>query len=103
MSKHHDKHDVDGRWHVEISLAKHDQDVVATADLFLDDAIYEAHGHAQREPISANVAEELALARALSNLAHQLVDDASRNVDKVARAVAHYAQDTKRTYEELDA
>jgi hypothetical protein len=49
------------------------------------------------------VTEELALARALSNLAHQLVDDATRKVDKMAQAVAHYAQDAELAYEELDA
>jgi hypothetical protein len=103
MSKHHDKCLTDNQWRVEIKLAKNGDDAVATADLFLDDAVYEAHGHALRDAVSPSVAEELAVARALSGLAHQLVDDASHEVDRVARAAAGYARDAEQAYEELDA
>ena len=102
MSKHHDKR-VEDQWRVEITLTKDGDEAVATADLFLGDAVYEAHGHAPRDRSAPTVAEELALARALSTLAHQLVDDASRSVGTLSRVVADYAQDAERTYEELDA
>ena len=101
MSKHHDKHEVGGRWRVEVDLTKDGHEAVATAELFVGDAIYEAHGHAQRESFSPTVAEELAVARALSSLAHQLVDSASREVDQASRAVAAYAHEAEQAAEEF--
>jgi len=102
MSKHHDKHGED-QWRVEITLTKDGDEIVASADLFLGDAVYEAHGHAPRDRSAPTVAEELALARALSGLAHQLVDDAGRSVETLSRAVAQCAHDEERTYENLHA
>jgi hypothetical protein len=88
MSKHHHSHDADAQWRVDVDLTKDGTEAVATAELFVGDVIYEAHGHAHCESFSPTVAEELAVARALSGLAHQLIDNASRKVDRASRAVA---------------
>lgn len=103
MSKHHDKQQVDSRWRVEIDLTKEGDDAVATADLFLGDEIYEAHGHAPRDSFSRSAAaDELAIARALSGLAHQLVDDASREVGRLSGVVSRQALVAEKAYAEIE-
>ncbi|HEX4821700.1 MAG TPA: dsRBD fold-containing protein [Acidimicrobiales bacterium] len=92
----------DDGWRVALHFDDADGELVATAELFMGDHIYEAHGHTHAEVLDSNVARELAIARALSGLAHQLVDDASRNVDRVARAVATVADEAAETYATLD-
>jgi hypothetical protein len=67
-------------------------------DLFVGDAVYEAHGHTRAGELDASVARQLAVARALSGLAHQLVDDASHTVGRVARAVATVSDETSEAY-----
>ena len=87
------KHDRNGKdnWRVEVSMTSDGNERVAVADLFFGNAIYEAHGGAPRSAVSPTAAEELAVARALSGLAHQLVENVSREVDAAARAVEDYA------------
>src|SRR4051794_20854989 len=99
---HHDKHDQTNRWHVEIDLTSSDHETIAVADLFVGDRVYEASGTSRSEPFASEVAKELAVARALSNVAHQLVDDVSRRVDRAARAVSTCAEDAGRAYADID-
>ena len=97
---HHRNHQVHNSetWRVEVRFENKDHETVATADLFVGDAVYEAHGETHAGELDAAVARELAVARALSGLAHQLVDDASRRVDRVAHAVGTAADETTDTY-----
>ena len=102
MTKHHHGHQPhNSRWRVDLALADDEEGTIATADVFVDDAIYEAHGHARNEP-GLSSGEKLAVARALSSLAHQLLDDVSREVELAARAVAERAEETKTAYADAD-
>jgi hypothetical protein len=89
-------------WRVDVRFEHKDDETVAIADLFVGDAEYEAHGGVHAGEFGAAVARELAVARALSGLAHQLVDDSSRRVDRIAHAVATAADETADTYIALD-
>ena len=75
---HHRNHEPDRgeAWTVEVGFEELADETVATADLFVGNAEYEAHGHTHAGELDAAVARQLAVARALSGLAHQLVDDA---------------------------
>jgi Domain of unknown function (DUF1876) len=87
---HHSTHEAEtaGRWRVDIELEERGGETVATADLFAGDAIYEAHGRTHAAELDVSTARQLAVARALSGLTHQLANDASRTVSRVARAVS---------------
>ena len=89
-------------WRVEVRFEYKDDETVATADLFVGDLEYEAHGGTHAGEFDAAVARELAVARALSGLADQLVDDSSRRVDRIARVVGTAADETADTYIVLD-
>ena len=91
MSKHHASEKREDSWRVEVSMTSDGNECVAVADLFFGNAIYESHGGAPRNAVSPTAAEELAVARALSGLAHQLVENVSREVDAAAHAVEDYA------------
>ena len=99
--RNHEPHNSE-MWRVEVRFEHEDDETVATADLFVGDVEYEAHGGTHAGELDAAVARELAVARALSGLAHQLVDDASRRVDRVAHAVSTAAEETTDTYIVLD-
>ena len=101
---HHRNHEPDNgeAWRVEVGFEEQGDETVATADLFVGDAEYEAHGYTHAGELDAAVARQLAVARALSGLAHQLVDDAARRVDRVAHAVATVVDETADTYIVLD-
>ena len=103
-NNHHRNHEPRGTetWRVEVQFEHEHDDTVATVDLFVGDAEYEAHGHTHAGQLDAAVARQLAVARALSGLAHQLVDDAARRVDRVAQAVATAADQTADAYMVLD-
>ena len=90
MSKHHASEKMRNNWRVEVSMTSDGNECVAIADLFFGNSIYEAHGGAPRNAVAPTAAEELAVARALSGLAHQLVENVSREVDAAARAVEDY-------------
>ena len=100
MSKHDNGHGKE-RWRVDLDVARAGDDTVALAELYVGNAIYEAHGHAHQESFTPTVADELAVARALFGLAHQLVDSASREVDRAERAIAGYAEETEAAVTEL--
>ena len=100
MSKHHNG-DGKERWRVDLDVAREGDDTIALAELYVGNAIYEAHGHAHQESFTPTVADELAVARALFGLAHQLVDSASREVDRASRAVAGYADEAEVVATEL--
>ena len=99
--RNHEPHNSE-TWRVEVRFECKDDETVATADLFVGDAEYEAHGGTHAGELDAAVARELAVARALSGLAHQLVDDASRRVKCIAHAVGTAAEETADTYIVLD-
>jgi len=102
--KHHRSHDlIDSElWQVDVKFEQHGHEIVAIADLFVGSATYEAHGSTHTGELDAAVARQLAVARALSGLAHQLVDDASRSVGRVARAVACATDEAADAYISLE-
>ena len=99
--RNHEPHNSE-TWRVEVQFEHKDDETVAIADLFVGEVEYEAHGGTLAGEFDAAVARELAGARALSGLAHQLVDDASRRVDRIAHAVSTAADETAETYIVLD-
>ena len=86
MSHHHHHSDAADAWRVDLRFGA-DDETMATAELMINDEIYEATGRTHPVPFDITIARELAVARALSGLAHQLVDDATRKVGRVAEAV----------------
>jgi hypothetical protein len=101
MSNGNGKQDRDRRWRVDVHVTAEGDGAVATAELFVGDAIYEAHGTAERQRFSPRIGDELAVARALSALAHQLVESASREVDLTSRSVTAYEQQARTTAADL--
>jgi hypothetical protein len=105
---HHHHHDRNHRphtpetWRVELTFDEHDDEAVTTADLFVGDATYEAHGSTNVTDLGRAVARQMATARALAGLSHQLVDDASLSVNRLARAVSVAAGEAAETYAELE-
>ena len=89
-------------WRVEVRFEQKDDETLARVDLFVGNAEYQAHGGTHAGELDAAVARERAVARALSALAHQLVDDASRRVDRIAHAVRTATDDTADTYIALE-
>ena len=74
------------RWPVEISLHEHDRETRAEARLIRDSAGMVGHGLARRNPDDqqvTQVGEEIAAARALSDLAHQLLSDAAGQIEGI--------------------
>ena len=103
MSHHHHHSDTTAEsWRVDLQFGA-DDDTVATAQLTINDEIYEATGHTHIVPFDTTIARELAVARALSGLAHQLVDDATRKVGRLAEAVSDAADEAAAAYAELDS
>ena len=90
-------------WRVEVSFDQRGEETIATAELFVGSATYEAHGRTHGGELDASVARQLAVARALAALAHQLVDDASHTVGRVARAVATANEEARSTLVALEA
>ena len=71
-------------WRVEIGFEEHGDQTRAEATLEVDGDRFHARGQAQRSPDDPNtpaVGEELAAARALSDLSHQLVQAAVERVE----------------------
>ena len=70
----------DHQWPVQITFTEEDQRTRADAILELAERRFHGFGQAKRAPEDPNVpvvGQELAAARALSNLSHQLLDEAS--------------------------
>jgi Domain of unknown function (DUF1876) len=79
-------------WPVEISLLEEDRETRAEARLTKDGAGVVGHGLARRNPADPEVTqigEEIAAARALSDLAHQLLSDAAGQIEGITHERAH--------------
>jgi len=81
-----------GSWPVEVSLSEQDGKTLAEAQLTRDGVGMIGHGLARRNPDDQEVTqigEEIAAARALSDLAHQLVSDAAEQIESITHGRAH--------------
>ena len=79
-------------WPVEISLHEDDGQTRAEARLARDGIGMIGHGLARRNPGDREVmqvGEEIAAARALSDLAHQLLSDAAGQIEGITHERAH--------------
>ena len=79
-------------WPVEISLRAEDRVTRAEARLTRDGAGMVGSGVARRNPDDRGVTqigEEIAAARALSDLAHQLLSDAAGQIEGITHRSAH--------------
>ncbi len=79
-------------WPVEISLREEDGNTRAEARLTKDGVGMIGHGLARRNPGDQEVTqigEEIAAARALSDLAHQLLSDAAGQIEGITHQRAH--------------
>jgi hypothetical protein len=80
-------------WHVELEFREDDQHTDAAALLRLPDGTeLRAHGHATRHRIDANqprVGEEVAGARALNELAMDLLSKAHGEIDEASGRTSH--------------
>jgi uncharacterized protein DUF1876 len=80
------------RWPVEISLTEEDRNTQAEARLTKDGVSMIGLGLARRNPDDQKVTqigEEIAAARALSDLAHKLLNDAAGQVEGIKYERAH--------------
>lgn len=75
------------QWSVEVTIDEHDNKTRAVARLRTrDDTHLTCVGHARKSPVDPNVPEigdELATARALSDLAHQLLECSAQDLERV--------------------
>lgn len=82
-------------WTVEIIVDEHDDERITHAEARLhtsDRTHLRGQGQARRNPADREVPEigdELAVARALSDLAHQLLDAAAADIEQVTDRPAH--------------
>jgi peptidoglycan/xylan/chitin deacetylase (PgdA/CDA1 family) len=79
-------------WHIEIEFDEDDTKTKASLMLRLPDgAELRARGYAHRNPSDKprpRIGEEIAVARALSDLTHQLLDQAAGEISEVTRRPA---------------
>lgn len=81
-------------WPVEISLREDDGKTLAEARLSKGGNGLTGHGLARRNPDDQEVTqigEEISAARALSDLAHQLLSDAAGQIESMTHERAHLA------------
>jgi hypothetical protein len=75
------------RWSVELSIQRHEHETRADARLVMDnDGHVLGHGVARRHPRDTNVTEigeMIAVARALSDLAHMLLGSAAAELEDI--------------------
>ncbi|GHI07063.1 hypothetical protein AQI88_21695 [Streptomyces cellostaticus] len=80
-------------WHVELEFQEDDTQTRAVALVRLPDGTeVKAHGHASRHRVDANqprVGEEIAGARALNELAMQLLTKAHGEIDAESGRISH--------------
>jgi Domain of unknown function (DUF1876) len=79
-------------WPVEISISEQDGKTLAEAQLTRGGVGMIGHGLARRNPDDQEVTligEEIAAARAMSDLAHQLVSDAAEQIESITHNRAH--------------
>ncbi|WP_374064257.1 DUF1876 domain-containing protein [Streptomyces himalayensis] len=83
----------DATWHVDLGIQEDGNDTGANAALRLPDSTeLKAHGHAKRhpdDPVQNRVGEELAAARALNDLARQLLRKAAHEIEEATHVPAH--------------
>jgi hypothetical protein len=83
-------------WTVDIHIDEHEERTRATARLHTRDTTkLVGTGLARLNPADANVPEigdELAVARALADLAHQLVETTAADIEAVTHKSAHLAR-----------
>lgn len=79
-------------WHIEVEFDEDDTHTKAVMLLRLPDGTeLRARGHAKRNPADqpqARIGEEIAAARALSDLTHQLFDKAAGEISEVTHRPA---------------
>lgn len=71
-------------WTIELAIDENAEVTEAKAELRLDDRVLGGWGRARRapqDPERPHIGDELAVARALSDLAHQLVDAAAAEIE----------------------
>ncbi len=79
-------------WPVEISLREEDGKTLAEAQLTMGGTGLIGHGLARRNPDDQEVTqigEEVAAARALSDLAHQLLGEAAEQIESLTHERTH--------------
>ncbi|MDX3073348.1 DUF1876 domain-containing protein [Streptomyces sp. NPDC088354] len=80
-------------WHIEMDFREEGSRTKAAALLRLPDGTeVRSHGHANRHPADPSqdrVGEELAAARALNDLARQLLGKAAHEIEEVTHISAH--------------
>lgn len=78
------------RWRVDVFIGEHEGRTVAEAKLVpVGEVTLTGHGEARLNPSDHDVPEigdELAVARSLSDLAHQLLEAAAGDIEQVSRA-----------------
>jgi hypothetical protein len=80
-----------GDWSVTLTVGELDGETHAEARLIMDDDHLFGRGTARRNPADQNVTkigEEIAVARALSELAHQLIHTAATDIEAVTHEPA---------------
>lgn len=83
------------RWSIDIFIDEHDDERTTHAEARLhtqDKTHLIGHGAAHRNPADVEIAEigdELAVARALSDLAHKLLDAAASDIEAITHKPAH--------------
>lgn len=78
-------------WAVAVRFTEDDDHTVALITLTAGTRTFTARGSARRNPIDPNVprvGEDLATARALSQLSHELISDAVRQLEAATHAPA---------------
>jgi Domain of unknown function (DUF1876) len=80
-------------WSVSLSVSDLESETQTEARLVMGDGSHlSGHGRARRNPVDRNVTkigEEIAVARALSDLAHRLLQVATTDVEAVTHQHAH--------------
>ncbi|QCQ91084.1 DUF1876 domain-containing protein [Rhodococcus sp. SGAir0479] len=83
------------QWNVDIAIDEHDSRTRSTARLHTRDTTLVGVGLARRNPLDRNVPEigdELATARALADLAHQLIETTVGDIEGVTHTPAHLTE-----------
>jgi hypothetical protein len=71
-------------WSISVDLAETSDETAATVRLVLDARTFSGLGSARRNPVDSSIpriGEELAVARALSDLSHRLMEEATRLIE----------------------
>jgi hypothetical protein len=79
-------------WTLEIAIGENPDETEAQAHLRIDDAELTGWGRARRNPTDPRrprIGEELAVARALSDLSHRLLDAAVAEIESVEGGSVH--------------